>query len=65
MHESIAPLDAPLGQLGKSLLFAVLAFAQGLGKTVPDLKPEEPITGGQAVAIGHEVLGDLFPAMRE
>jgi phospholipase C len=65
MHESIAPLDAPLGQLGKSLLFAVLAFAQGLGKPVPDLKPEEPITGGQAVAIGHEVLGDLFPAMRE
>jgi phospholipase C len=65
MHESIAPLDAPLGQLGKSLLFAVLAFAQGLGKPVPDLKPEEPLTGGQAVAIGHEVLGDLFPAMRE
>ncbi len=35
MHESLAPLDAPLGLLGKSLLLAVLAFAQGLGETVP------------------------------
>jgi phospholipase C len=65
MHESLAPLDAPLGLLGKSLLLAVLAFAQGLGKTVPDIKPEDPITGQQAIDIGHEILGDIFPAMRD
>jgi hypothetical protein len=48
-----------------ALIWAALRLGpQGLGKPVPDLKPEEPITGGQAVAIGHEVLGDLFPAMR-
>ena len=65
MHESLAPLDAPLGLLGKSLLLAVLAFAQGLGKTVPDIKPEDTITGAHAIAIGHEVLGEIFPAMRD
>ena len=65
MHESLAPLDAPLGLLGKSLLLAVLAFAQGLGKTVPDIKPEDTITGAHAIAIGHEILGDIFPAMRD
>jgi hypothetical protein len=35
-----------------------------MGATVPDLPPDAVITGAQAVAIGHEVLGDLFPAMR-
>jgi Phosphoesterase family len=63
MHESLAPLDAPLGLLGKSLLLAVLAFAQGLGKTVPDIKPEDTITGAHAIALGHEILGDIFPAI--
>jgi hypothetical protein len=47
MHESLAPLDAPLGLLGKSLLLAVLAFAHGLGKTIPDIKPEDTITGAR------------------
>jgi phospholipase C len=61
MHESIAPLDAPLGLLGKSLLFGVLAFAKGLGKPIP----EDTISGAQAVAIGHEILGELFPAMHD
>jgi phospholipase C len=64
MHESVAPLDAPLGLLGKSLLLGVLAFAQGMGKTVPEIKPEDTITGAQGIAIGHEILGELFPAMR-
>ena len=58
-------LDAPLGLLDKSLLLAVLAFAQGLGETVPDLKPEDTITGAHAIAIGHEILGDIFPTMRD
>jgi phospholipase C len=65
MPETLVPLDAPLGVLGKSLLSAILAFAQGLGKTVPDIKPDDTITGAQAIAIGHEALGELFPSMRD
>jgi phospholipase C len=65
MPETLVPLDAPLGVLGKSLLFAILAFAQGLGKTVPDIKPDDTITGAQAIAIGHEALGELLPSMRD
>jgi hypothetical protein len=49
--------------LGKSILLGVLALAQDLGKTVPEIKPEDTITGAQAVAIGHEILGELFPAI--
>ncbi|MEU4671742.1 alkaline phosphatase family protein [Amycolatopsis sp. NPDC023774] len=64
MPEALAPLDAPLGLLGTSLLHAVLAFAQGLGKTVPDINPDETITGARAIDIAHESLGDLFPAIR-
>ena len=65
MHDSVAPLDAPLGLLGTSLLLGVLAFAESLGKTVPHLAAGDIISGSQAVAIGHEVLGELFPAMRD
>jgi hypothetical protein len=57
--------DAPLGLLGKSLLFTMLAVAHDLGKTIPDIKPDDTITGAQGLAIGHEVLGDLYPAMRD
>jgi phospholipase C len=65
MPESVVPLDAPLGLLGKSLLFAVLALAKEFGKAVPELKPEDTITGAQGLAIGHEILGELFPGMRD
>ena len=65
MHDSVAPLDAPLGLLGKSLLLGVLAFAESLGEPVPHLAPEDTISGSQAIAIGHEVLGELFPAMHD
>ena len=65
MRETFAPLDAPLGLLGTSLLHAVVAFAQGLGKTTPDIKPDETITGADAIALGHEALGDVFPGMRD
>jgi hypothetical protein len=40
-------------------------MAEGFGKPVPDLKPEDTISGADAIAIGHEVLGELFPAMRD
>jgi phospholipase C len=65
MHESVAPLDAPLGLLGKSLLFGVLAFAQGQGKPTPHIAPADTISGAQAIALGHEILGELFPAMHD
>jgi phospholipase C len=65
MPQTLVPLDAPLGLLGKSLFFAVLGLAHGLGAAVPDIKPEDTITGAQAVAIGHEALGELFPMMRD
>ena len=65
MHESIAPLDAPLGLLGKSLLLGVLALAEDLGKTVPTINPNDTITGAQAIAIGHESMGELFPSIRD
>ena len=29
------------------------------------LKPEDTITDAHAIAIGHEILGDIFPAMRD
>jgi phospholipase C len=64
MTEALLPLDAPLNGLGKALFGGVLALGKGMGATVPDLPPDAVITGAQAIAIGQEVLGDLFPAMR-
>ncbi len=40
-------------------------MAQGLGKTVPQLKPEDTITGAEAIALGHEILDEICPAMRD
>ncbi len=51
--------------LGTSLLQAVLAFAHGLGETVPDIKRQDAITAAHAITIGDETLGDFFPAMRD
>ena len=58
------PLDAPLNGLGKALFGGVLALGKGMGATVPDLPPDAVITGAEAIAMSHEILGDLFPAMR-
>ena len=65
MPATLAPLYAPLGLPGMSLRLAVLSLAEGLGKTVPDVKREDTITGAEAIAIGHEALGEIFPAMRD
>jgi phospholipase C len=65
MPEAVVPLDAPLGPLGRSLLFSVLAMAQSHGVSVPDIKQDDPVTGAQAVAIAHEILGEFFPNMRD
>ena len=58
------PLDAPLNGLGKALLGGLLALGKSMGATVPDVSPDAVITGAQAITIGQDVLGDLFPAMR-
>jgi hypothetical protein len=64
MAEPLMPLDAPLNGLGKALFGGVLALAQGMGATVPQVEPDAVITGAEAIAIGQDALGDLFPAMR-
>jgi len=62
MLDTFAPLDAPLGMLGTSLLHAVMAFAQGLGKTKSVLDrgqgpyptrttPQRPSSQGQRRAL--------------
>lgn len=64
MPEPLLPLDAPLNGLGKALFGGVLALGQAMGATVPDISRDAVITGAQAIAIGQDVLGDIFPAMR-
>ena len=64
MPESLLPLDAPLNGLGKSLFGGLLALGKGMGATVPDVAPDAEITGAEAITIGHDILGNLFPAMR-
>ena len=58
------PLDAPLNGLGKALFGGVIALGKGMGATVPDVPPDAVITGAEAIAMGQDMLGDLFPAMR-
>ena len=58
------PLDAPLNGLGKALLGGLLALGKGWAPPCPDVSPDAEITGAEAIAIGHDVLGDLFPSMR-
>jgi hypothetical protein len=65
MPDSLVALDAPLGLLGKTLLSSVLSMAQMFGKPVPAIDPNATMTGSEAIAIGHEVLGEIFPAMRD
>jgi phospholipase C len=64
MPETLMPLDAPLNGLGKALLGGLLALGKELGVAVPEVAPDAVITGAEAIAMGQDVLGDLFPAMR-
>ena len=58
------PLDAPINGLGKALLGGLLALGKGMGVSVPVVSPDAMITGAEAIAMGQDVLGDIFPAMR-
>ena len=62
---SLVPLDAPLGILGKRLLGGVLTLGKGMGVAAPEIDLKQRITGAKALEIGHEVLGDLFPALKD
>ena len=64
MPESLMPLDAPINRLGKALLGGLLALGEEMGVSVPAVSPDAMITGAEAIAIGQDVLGDIFPAMR-
>ena len=64
MPEPLVPLDAPLNRLGMGLLHGLLALGKRMGATVPEASPEAQITGGELIAMGQDVLGDIFPAMR-
>ncbi len=61
---SAQSLETQLGLLGMSLVQAVLGLGAGLGASVPSLDPRAPLTGTDALALAHDVLGDVFPAMR-
>jgi phospholipase C len=64
MTEPLMPLAAPLNGLGKALFGGLMALGEEMGVTVPDVAPEAVITGEQAIGMGHDMFGDLFPAMR-
>ena len=65
MTAPLMPLDAPINGLGKALLGGLLALGKVMEYPVPTLDPDAVITGAEAIAIGHDVLGDIFPAMRD
>src|SRR5215212_1712001 len=64
MPEELFELDAPLGDLGYALVSGAVALARSFGKSVPDTKPDPSMPGGQALALAHEALGDVFPLLR-
>jgi phospholipase C len=64
MPEPLMPLAAPLNGLGKALFGGLMALGKAMGVPVPDVPPDAVITGEEAIAMGQDMFGDLFPAMR-
>lgn len=63
-RESLVPRDAPLSPLAKALFHGYLALAGQLGRTVPEIKQDADLTGGQALDIVHETASGLFPGLK-
>ncbi|MFI5800394.1 alkaline phosphatase family protein [Streptomyces sp. NPDC051677] len=63
--ESMLPLDAPLGLLGKSLIGGVFALGKEMGAEVPDFKPDQLLTGKDGIDAAQHVLAELFPRLQE
>jgi hypothetical protein len=59
--DSLIPLDAPLGILAKALFAGVLSLGKGLGAAVPEINPEEPINGAQAIEISMRFSASSSP----
>ena len=65
MHESLAPLDAPLGLLGKSLLFAVLVLRPGYGKRFPTSNPRTRSRARRRSRLAMSCSATSSPGLRE
>ncbi len=65
MPDSIFPLDAPLGMLGQALVGAVMSYGTEFGVPIPKLPEGTTMTGAKAIELSTEVLGELFPLLRE
>jgi phospholipase C len=57
--------DRPLGVLGKSLFFSLLAFEKAMGGKVPTISKDAPITAAQADEIVRNGSYSIFPGLRE
>ncbi|MEU2408565.1 alkaline phosphatase family protein [Streptomyces rubiginosohelvolus] len=63
LHESLVPLDAPLGSHAKALFSSVFALGAELGVTKPPLDLGTA-TGATALDAVHGMLDDLFPQLK-
>ena len=63
LHESMVPLDAPLGGHAKALFGGAISIGRGLGAEIPPIDLDTA-TGAQAIEMAHGLLGNLFPNMK-
>jgi phospholipase C len=56
--------DRPLGVLGKSLFFSLLAFEKAMGGKVPTISKDAPITAAHADEIVRNASYSIFPGLR-
>lgn len=64
LHESLVPLDAPLGSHAKALFAGVMAIGEELGVPTPPVDLNTA-TGSQALDAVHGLLDDLFPQLKD
>jgi hypothetical protein len=57
----LLPPGKPLTALQKGGIFALLALGKDLGYAMPDLPPDTPVTGAQAIALMGDLFGHVFP----
>lgn len=61
---ALLPPARPLSVLGKAVLHAGLAFEKSLGAKVPEIPPDETLTGAQAMDMIRDGALNLFPGLR-
>ncbi|MGX1270802.1 alkaline phosphatase family protein [Streptomyces phaeoluteigriseus] len=62
LHESLVPLDAPLGSHSKALFASVFAIGAELGSPVTAIDLDRA-TGSEAIAATHGLFHKLFPGV--